>query len=293
MCYFCRQNAKRQKELYLRNRLDCFVNSYFLIVMNKLFVIFTLVLFAFSSCKTREKVLYFQDATTEVGVPTQQIVPLQFRTGDKLSVIVTSSATPELALQFNLPIVTVQAGAASSSSSNQIALYTVDENGYIDVPTLGRVKVSNYTRAEAASVIQSRLREKLLKDAVVTVNSYDQFVTVLGDVKNPGRVVINRDNITLLEVLGMVGDLNMTARRDRIMVIRQEGNESKTYYADIRSKNFLNSPVYNLQQNDVVYVEPNRVKMGQSTNNDNSVRSISTWLSVSSVLISLGILIFR
>ena len=112
-------------------------------------------------------------------------------------------------------------------------------------------------------------------------------------VENPGRVVINRDNNTLLEVLGMVGDLNMTARRDRIMVIRQEGNESKTYYADIRSKNFLNSPVYNLQQNDVVYVEPNRVKMGQSTNNDNSVRSISTGLSVSSVLISLGILIFR
>ena len=130
-------------------------------------------------------------------------------------------------------------------------------------------------------------------DAVVTVAAYNQFVTVLGDVARPGRLEIARDNITIFEAIGMAGDLNITGRRDAIKVIRQEGNECKTYFIDLRSKNVFNSPVYNLQQNDIVYVEPNRVKMGSSTNNDNSIRNISTWLSITSVLTSISILIWR
>ena len=261
--------------------------------MHKLVLILATALLVLSSCKTREKVLYFQDMSNSVEVPAQALQPLKLLPGDKLSVVVTSSATPMLAVQYNLPIVTTQAGASARSYNNQIALYTVDENGCIDIPTLGRVSVLNTTRSEAAQLIQEKLRAEQLRDAVVTVNVYDQYITVLGDVKNPGRLPINRDNITILEAIGQAGDLNVTARRDHIGVIRQEGGMSKTYYVDIRSKDILNSPVYNLQQNDVIYVEPNKMKMGQYTNNDNSVRSISTWLSVSSVLISLGILIFR
>ena len=261
--------------------------------MNKFIGVLAVALLVLSSCKTREKVLYFQNLENSEVVPVQSIQPLTYVPGDKLSVIVTSSATPSLAQQFNLPIVTTQAGSTSLSYSNQIALYTVDENGCIDIPTLGRVEIKGLTRSKAAQLIQDKLRADQLRDAVVTVNSFDQYITVLGDVNHPGKVTINKDNLTILEAIGQAGDLNMTARRDRIAVIRQEGGEAKTYYVDIRSKDILNSPVYNLRQNDVVYVEPNKVKMGQSTNNDNSVRSISTWLSVSSVLISLGILIFR
>ena len=261
--------------------------------MNKFFGVIAVALLVLSSCKTREKVLYFQDMESSAVVPVQTIKPLTYMPGDKLSVVVTSSATPALAQQFNLPIITTQAGTASRTYNNQIALYIVDENGCIDIPTLGRIEVNGLTRSQAAQFIQNKLREGQLRDAVVTVNSYDQFITVLGDVKNPGRVLISNDNLTIIEALGQVGDLNMTARRDRIGVIRQENGEAKTYYVDIRSKDILNSPVYNLRQNDVIYVEPNDVKIGQATNNDNSVRSIATWLSVSSVLISLGILIFR
>ena len=188
---------------------------------------------------------------------------------------------------------TVQAGSAARTYSNQIALYTLDEQGCVDIPTLGRVKIGGLTRSDAAVKIQDMLRQGQLRDGIVTVSAYDQFITVLGEVKNPGRVSVNRDNITLLEAIGQCGDLTIQARRDRILVLRQENGLTKTYYVDIRSKDLLNSPVYNLHQNDVVVVEPNKVRQGQSTNNDNSVRSISTWLSVSSVLISLGILIFR
>lgn len=254
--------------------------------------IIALLLFV-TSCNTSEKVLYFQDVAQGESAPTQALAPLTFTPGDKLSIIVTSSATPIIAQRFNLPITTLQAGSTQQSYNNQIALYTVDENGNVDIPSLGRIKVSGLTRAQVSEKVQTELRKEQLKDAVVTVNSYDQTVTVMGEVARPGKVSINRDNITILEALGAVGDLTIQARRDKILVLRQEGGETKTYYVDLRSKSLLNSPVYNLKQNDVVYVQPNKVRMGQSTNNDNSVRSIATWLSISSVLISLSILIFN
>lgn len=264
------------------------------IVMNRIFIALAMALIVLSSCKTREKVLYFQDAENWSSIKTKAIEPLTLLPGDKLSVVVTSSATPALAQKFNLPIVTLQAGGTTRSYSNQISLYTIDENGCIDIPTLGRVKVQGLTRSQAAEHIQKEMRDGgHLRDAVVTISAYDQYVTIMGEVKSPGRLPINRDNMTILEAIGQAGDLTIQARRDRIMVIRQEGDISKTYYVDIRSKDIFNSPVYNLKQNDVIYVEPNKVRMGQSTNNDNSVRSISTWLSVSSILISLGILIFK
>lgn len=250
-------------------------------------------LLLFSSCKTGEKVLYLQDVSEGQTLTTQVSQSLKLLAGDKVSIIVTSSSTPAIAMQFNLPITTIQAGAATSATSNQIALYTIDENGCVDMPNLGRIKISGLSRGEAASKIQSMLRAEQLRDAVVTINAYDQYVTVLGEVTRPGRVTIVRDRLTLLDALGQAGDLTIQGRRDNVKVIREENGESKAYFVDLRSKDLFNSPVYSLQQNDIIYVSPNNVRMGQSTNNDNSVRSISTWLSVSSVLISLGILIFR
>lgn len=261
--------------------------------MNRIFLALVAVLLLLSSCKTREKVLYFQDVSNGDVIPTQMIQPLVYQPGDRITVVVTSSKTPELAQQFNLPVITLQAGATSRSASNQISVYTVDENGSIDIPTLGRVKIAGLTRSEASSKIQSILRDGQLRDAVVTVNTYDQYVTVMGEVAHPGRLALTKDNITILEALGGAGDLTIQARRDNILVLRQVDGETRSYYVDIRSKNLMNSPVYNLRQNDVIYVQPNKVRMGQSTNNDNSVRAISTWLSISSVLISLSILIFK
>lgn len=261
--------------------------------MKKILLPLLTILLAFASCKTSEKILYLQDLQTGDNFKVQAEKALELMPGDKLSIIVTSSATPKLAQQFNLPIVTIQAGSVNASSSNQVALYTIDESGCVDVPTLGRVKVSGISRSQAAQKIQDLLRESHLRDAVVTINAYDQYITVLGEVARPGRVAISKDNITLFEALGLAGDLTIQGRRDQIKVIREENGQINSYFVDLRSKDIFNSPVYNLKQNDIIYVSPNKVRIGQSTNNDNSVRSISTWLSVSSVLISLGILIFR
>ena len=250
-------------------------------------------LLLFSSCKTGEKVLYLQDVSEGQTLTTQVSQSLKLLAGDKVSIIVTSSSTPAIAMQFNLPITTIQAGTTSGATSNQITLYTIDENGCVDMPNLGRIKISGLSRGEAASKIQSMLRAEQLRDAVVTINAYDQYVTVNGEVTRPGRVNIVRDRLNLLDPLGQAGDLTIQGRRDNVKVIREENGESKAYFVDLRSKDLFNSPVYTMQQNDIIYVSPNNVRLGQSTNNDNSVRSISTRLSDSSVLISLGILIFR
>lgn len=245
---------------------------------------------AVTSCHTAEKIIYLQDTVEQEATPAQAPVTLKLKPGDKVGVIVTSASTPELATRYNLST------GLNNNSSNQNAdnlRYTIDENGNIDMLGVGRVAIGGLTRSEAADKIQTLFRNGVLNDAVVTVAAYNRYVTVLGDVARPGLQEITRDNMTLLEAIGKAGDLNITGRRDRVKVIRNEGNVSKTYYVDLRSKDIFNSPVYNLQQNDIVYVEPNKVKMGQSTNNDNSFRSISTWLSVSSLLLSIGILIFN
>lgn len=255
----------------------------------KLFILFITAL-AVASCHTAEKVVYLQDTVEQEATPTQAPVTLKLKPGDKVGIIVTSASTPDLATRYNL-----SAGLNNNSSTQNAdnLRYTIDENGNIDMLGVGRVQIGGMTRSEAADKIQTLFRNGILNDAVITVAAYNRYVTVLGDVARPGLQEITRDNITLLEAIGKAGDLNITGRRDRVKVVRNEGNESKTYYVDLRSKDLFNSPVYNLQQNDVVYVEPNKVKMGQSTNNDNSVRSIATWLSVSSLLLSIAILIFN
>lgn len=258
--------------------------------MRKTFFFFAVILLCLASCNSSEKIVYFQDTIDGETYSSLSTKALKLAPGDKVGVTVTSAATPELAYRYNL---SMGQGNSNSNSNIDNLRYTIDENGNIDMLGIGRTKIAGMTRSEAAMTIQNKFRNGILNDAVVTIGAYNQYITILGEVAKPGRLEIDRDNITILEAIGAAGDLTITGRRDRVKVFRQEGNESKTYYVDLRSKDIFNSPVYNLQQNDVIYVEPNKLRVGQSTNNDNSVRQISTWLSVTSVIISICILIFN
>lgn len=118
--------------------------------MKKNIFIIVSALLLFSACRTNEKVLYFQDVVNDNPQPTQPVTPLKYMPGDKLSVVISSGATPQIAQQFNLPLMTLQAGTTQRGSNNQISVYTVDENGTIDIPVLGKVKIGGLTRSEAA-----------------------------------------------------------------------------------------------------------------------------------------------
>ena len=168
--------------------------------------------------------------------------------------------------------------------------YLVDTNGEIDFPILGKMHVAGLTRLQLTELIKQRLTEEdLIKDPVVTVQFLNYKVSVMGEVNRPGSFNISGDRITLLEALSMAGDLTIYGRRDRVAVIRENDGQRTILYHDLRSSDVFNSPCYYLQQNDIVYVEPNNSKAGQSEINQN--KSVGVWLSAGSILVSIVSLI--
>lgn len=253
-----------------------------------------------NSCNTSKEVVYFQDmkpGATEIRMTSP--LEITIRPEDKISIIV-NSRDPQLTDLFNLPYVTRQLGVSTryggSYANNQgVSGYTVDADGNIDFPVLGKIHVAGMKREEIASHIKNELVTKnLVKDPVVTVEFMNLCISVLGEVNNPGRFNIDRDRITILDAISMAGDLTIYGNRYKVMVMRQEGDVQRVYGVNLTSgEHVYTSPVYYLQQNDVVYVEPNDVKARQSTVNGNNIRSTSFWISLASLLTSIGILIFN
>lgn len=266
-------------------------------------VLLWLALLGATSCASSSRITYFQDLHPgETEVPAVTDSEIRIRPGDKLSIIV-NSRDPQLIQLFNLPYVSQQLGrtstsntsGASSTSSQGISGYTVDKNGNIDFPVLGKLHIAGQTREEVAAYIKGRLFDgNWVKDPVVTVEYMNLCISVLGEVNGPGRYSIDRDQLTLLDALSMAGDLTIYGKRENVKVIRQENGKQQVYGLDLRSgEDLYHSPGFYLQQNDVVYVEPNNVRARQSTVNGNNVRSTSFWLSLASFLTTIGVLIFK
>lgn len=255
------------------------------------------------SCSAPSHITYFQDLRP--GESEQQVVAateIKVRPGDKLSIIV-NSRDPQLSQMFNLPYVTQQIGRVSASgssgsannSSQGISGYTVDEEGQIDFPVLGKLEIAGKNREEIAAFIKGELLAKdLVKDPIVTVEYMNLCISVLGEVVSPGRYSIDRDKVTLLDAISMAGDLTIYGKREKVLVLREENGVQRVYGVNLCSAEHLyTSPAYYLRQNDVVYVEPNNVRARQSTVNGNNVRSTSFWLSLASFLTTIGVLIFK
>ena len=254
------------------------------------------------ACSTPARITYFQDLRP--GESEQQVVAateIKVRPGDKLSIIV-NSRDPQLTQLFNLPYVTQQIGrgaTSTSSSSNAtsqgVSGYTVDEEGMIDFPVLGKIEIAGKNREEIAAFIKEELLAKnLVKDPVVTVEYMNLCISVLGEVASPGRYSIDRDKVTLLDAISMAGDLTIYGKREKVLVLREENGVQRVYGVNLCSAEHLyTSPVYYLRQNDVVYVEPNNVRARQATVNGNNVRSTSFWISLASLLTTIAVLVFK
>lgn len=265
--------------------------------MKKLLVSLTLLLTMLASCKTEEKILYFQDIVVNQPEAIQGARDITVQPKDQISIVV-SSKDPQLAALFNLvqaqPRLSGGAGASSMAGSGAVSGYTLDDQGNIDFPVLGTLHIAGMTKSQIAALVKGKLiSENLVKDPVVTVEFMNLYFSILGEVKNPGKYNITKDQITLLEAIAMAGDLSITGKRDAIFVIREEEGQRITHWVDLRSKDLFQSPVYYLKQNDVIYVQPNKMRAGQSTINENNVKSVSLWISLASFLTSLGVLIFK
>ena len=244
-----------------------------------------LCLIAFlASCSAPKEVLYLQDIASikEENIDKNYEVIIH---KDDLLAILVNSKDPELALPFNVPVVTYQIGAQTTAQQRLLG-YLVDQNGDIDFPILGKIHVEGLTRMQVTELIKQKLMsEDLIKDPIVTVQFLNFKVSVMGEVTRPGTFDISGDRITLLEALSMAGDLTIYGRRDRVAVIREKDGKRRILYHDLRSSDIFQSPCYYLQQNDIVYVEPNKAKTGQSRINSNN--SVGVWLSAVSVLASI------
>lgn len=170
------------------------------------------------------------------------------------------------------------------SGTDGLTAYTVTPEGYIDFPVLGKLKVAGMTRSELAGFIKGELMGRdLVKDPTVTVEFVNTGINVMGEVTNPGRYDMNVDHMNVLEALTLAGDLTITGKRENVKVIRRDGEQLKTYSLDLTDMGKLTkSPAFELQQNDIIYVEPNDMRKRQTTVNGNNALSTSFWISVAS-----------
>lgn len=263
---------------------------------NRLMLVSAIMLLL-TACSTTKKIAYMQDTATGARIQNLNTVPITVKPEDKISIIVNSK-DPELANMFNLPILTHRIGLPGNvnySQNQQVSSYTVDSNGNIDFPILGEIHVGGMRREKIASYIKNELvRKSLVKDAVVIVEFMNMGVSVMGEVNHPGRFTISHDHLTLPEALSLAGDLTIYGKRENVLVIRQENGGETHYRVNLcDSKALYSSPAYYLQQNDMIYVEPNNVRARQSTLNGNNVRTASFWMSLASLLTTISVLIFK
>ena len=227
------------------------------------------------SCTANKEVVYFDDAQDFETLVKDNQFETKFKTDDIVSIFI-STLNAEASAPFNL-----FRGAEEGGIRAEQVNYLVDKNGEIDFPVIGKVKIAGLTTGEAQILLRERLKDYLI-DPIINIRIRNFTVTVLGAVARPGTFPVNGEQITIMEALGLAGDITIKGRRDNVMVLR-DFDGSKVYKrVNLNSKEALNSPVYYLTQNDVVYVEPN--KSGKTESALDQRASIA--VSIISVLIT-------
>ena len=245
------------------------------------------------SCSSTKDIAYFQNKLVDQPEKIDKHAGIVIQPKDQLSIVV-SSRNPELVAMFNLPVISYQAGSEVVAGAGQQRLlgYVVDNDGYIDFPVLGKLYVAGLTRWQLAEMIKDKLiKDGLLSDAVVTVEFMNFKVSVMGEVTSPGTYTIQGDKVTVLQALSLARDLTIFGKRDKVSVIREKDGERVIYEINLTDVDMFKSPAYYLQQNDIVYVEPNEIKARQSTIDDKGLRLTSILVSSGSLLVSVATLI--
>lgn len=242
-----------------------------------------------ASCNAQDRVLYLQgvESGSEIAIPenyAMRIKPL-----DQLIVIVNCK-DPELALPFNTSTgySSVNGTKSTASNTNNLQVQTVDSEGYLDLPVIGRVYSAGLTRDELAAEIEKAIIEGgYIADPKVNVRFAQLSISVLGEVSSPGHYNIAKDKITIFDALAMARDMTIYGSREDVAVIRERDGKRIITKLDLRSPEIFSSPCYYLEQNDIVIVSPNKYKAATSEINQNR----SFWISITSTAISLATLV--
>ncbi len=253
------------------------------------------------SCSTPKNISYFQDVHNGTIVTTEQQLDIKLKPEDKLTIMVSSSE-PALAQQFNLVQVQNRLGSTTSTtkstssinSSGQTMPYEVNREGNINFPVLGTIHVAGLNRFQVAELITDKIKEGgMIKDPIVIVDFSNTGISILGEVSAPGRYEFNKANLTIVDAIAMAGDLKMNGDRTEILVMRKDGNGVQQGYRInlLDMQQLANSPVYYLQQDDIIYVQPNAKAKRETTPNGNTPYTPSFWMSLTSFAITLVTLV--
>lgn len=249
-----------------------------------------MTIFLFVSCQSYKKVPYLQNVeVVENTVQQGNLYDAKIMPKDLLNIVV-SCTNPELAMPFNL--MSASSGSAASGNaqggSQSTQAYLVDNEGKINFPVLGELKVSGLTKNEAEQLIVEKLKPYIKETPIVTVRMVNYKISVLGEVASPGTFTISNEKVNLLEALAMAGDMTVWGLRDNVKLIRENvDGKQEIVTVDLTKAETILSPYYWLQQNDIVYVTPNKTK----ARNSDIGTSTGMWFSAVSVLVSLASLL--
>lgn len=243
-----------------------------------------------ASCSSTKQVAYFQnindvDLAQSKGLFNAKIMPK-----DELTITVNTTDR-EISAQFNqLVYNTMTSGKSISSGSGSLMPYLVDNDGNINFPLVGKVHVQGLTKEECQDKIASLIKPYLAADEkpIVVVRMTGYHVTVMGEVASPKVITVTQEKKSILEAIAEAGDLTIYGVRENILLIREDAEGEKHYVRlNLNDANIINSPYYYLQQNDIVYVEPNKVK----ARNSDIGQSTTLWFSATSIVISIASLL--
>ena len=254
------------------------------------------VLLMCASCGSTKEVptlAYFQNLKDSVGKLPDNVsnYKIKIQPDDELIITITSTL-PEATAMYNLPLGNPSLkGNINATQSPRIQTHIVDRNGMIQLPVLGEIQAAGLSTKELEAVIKHRVSEHV-KDPFVRVEMINFTVNVMGEVRAPQRIVVGKERFSVLDALAAAGDLTEYGKRDNVLVIRTENGKSTYHRLNLTDGSIYASPYFYLQQNDVVYVEPNDIKIDNSKYNQFSafkLSQLSTIVSLASVVASLVI----
>jgi polysaccharide export outer membrane protein len=258
------------------------------------FLLIITTIAVFSCCTSQREVTYFNDLSAHDSASINKVfqsAPVAtICKGDMLGITI-SALDPEAALPFNLPYVSYMApGSNQVYNAQTMQAYLVDDEGNVTMPILGKVNLLGKNREQAIAIITEKL-QPYLKEATVTLRFQNFKVNVLGEVARPGQYTVDNERVSVLDALAMAGDMTIYGQRKNVLIIREIDGKLEFGRINMKEDELFRSPYFYLQQNDVVYVEPNSTKVIGSQNIGLYLQSISTIAALASAVTTIALVV--
>ncbi len=242
------------------------------------------------SCGSGKNIAYFQNADSVIYKASRGLYDARIMPKDLLTITV-STTDPKASMPFNLSVTnTLNSSGTLYTGAGALQTYLVDNDGYINFPVVGKIRVGGLTKRQCEDLIKENILPYMAKteNPIVTVKMASFKVAVAGEVKSPGIFNVDQEKISIMEALARAGDLTIYGKRDNVLLMREDSTGQLSFHRiNLNDANLINSPYYYLQQNDYIYVEPNKVQAQNSAIGS----SVTIWFSVLSVVTSVASLV--